>query len=138
MLKEPHGIWVDTRGAVPNLTVADRRNNRLQRFTLAGTHIDFVYGFRLPCHFHEHNGVVVIADLQGRVTLMGRDNRIVAHLGDATPTSPPNPSRGTADRSAFVPGQFVNPHGANFDRDGNIFVAEWVEIGRVTKLRKVS
>ncbi len=30
------------------------------------------------------------------------------------------------------------PHGANFDREGNIFVVEWVEIGRVTKLRKVS
>ena len=37
-----------------------------------------------------------------------------------------------------MPGQFVNPHGANFDHEGNIFVAEWVEIGRVTKLRKVS
>ena len=37
----------------------------------------------------------------------------------------------------FVPGQFVAPHGATFDKDGNIFVAEWVEIGRVTKLRRV-
>ena len=55
-MKEPHGIWVDTRGAVPNLAVADRRNNRLQRFTLDGKHIDFVEGFRLPCHFHERNG----------------------------------------------------------------------------------
>jgi len=37
-----------------------------------------------------------------------------------------------------VPGQFVNPHGACFDHAGNIFVAEWVEIGRVTKLRKLA
>ena len=28
-------------------------------------------------------------------------------------------------------------HGACFDRTGNIFVVEWVEVGRVTKLRKV-
>ena len=42
------------------------------------------------------------------------------------------------DRSAFIPGQFVAPHGACFDHDGNLFVAEWVEIGRVSKLRKVS
>ena len=138
LMKEPHGIWVDTRGAVPNLTVADRRNNRLQRFTLEGKHIDFVEGFRLPCHFHERNGVVVIADLQGRVTLMDRNNRLVAQLGDATPTSPPNPNRTTLDRASFVPGQFITPHGANFDHDGNIFVVEWVEIGRVTKLRKVA
>jgi hypothetical protein len=137
LMKEPHGIWIDTRGAEPNVTIADRRNNRLQRFTLTGKHIDFVYGFRLPCHFHERNGIVVIPDLQGRVTLIDRNNRVIEHLGDATPTSPPNPGRGTQDRSSFVPGQFVTPHGANFDHEGNIFVVEWVEIGRVTKLRKV-
>lgn len=137
-LREPHGIWVDTRGRTPILTVADRRNNRLQRFTMDGKHMDFITGFRLPCHFHEHKGNVVIADLQGRVSVMNKDNAIVAHLGDAVAGGPPNPPRATTDRAAFVPGQFVNPHGANFDHDGNIFVAEWVEIGRVTKLRKVS
>src|SRR5262245_45318722 len=31
-LNEPHGIWVDTRAERPLLVVADRRNNRLQRF----------------------------------------------------------------------------------------------------------
>lgn len=138
LLKEPHGIWVDTRSGSPILTVADRRNNRLQRFTLDGRHIDFVTGFRLPCHFHERHGLVVIPDLQGRVTLMDRDNRVVAHLGDATPDSPKNPPRDTTDRASFVPGQFVTPHGAGFDHEGNIFVVEWVEIGRVTKLRKVA
>jgi hypothetical protein len=137
-MREPHGIWIDRRGATPNVTVADRRNNRLQRFTLAGQHIDFVQGFQLPCHFHEHNGVVVIADLQGRVTLMDRSNAIIGHLGEATPSSAPNPPRTTTDRASFVPGQFITPHGANFDHEGNIFVVEWVEIGRVTKLRKVS
>jgi hypothetical protein len=137
-MKEPHGIWIDTRGGSVIVTAADRRNNRLQRFTLDGKFIDFVEGFRLPCHFHERNGMVVIADLQGRVTLMDRNNRIVAHLGDATPTSPPNPPRAATDRASFVPGQFVTPHGACFDHEGNIFVGEWVEIGRVTKLRKVA
>src|SRR6266536_3603802 len=29
-LREPHGIWVDTRSRSPVLVVADRRNNRLQ------------------------------------------------------------------------------------------------------------
>ena len=43
-LDEPHGIWMDTRGASPVLVVADRRNNRLQRFTLDGQHVDFVPG----------------------------------------------------------------------------------------------
>ena len=44
----------------------------------------------------------------------------------------------TKSRDAFKPGKFVCPHGACFDHKGNIFVAEWVEVGRVTKLRKVA
>jgi len=40
-------------------------------------------------------------------------------------------------REHFTPGKFVAPHGACFDHKGNIFVVEWVEVGRVTKLRKV-
>ena len=34
--------------------------------------------------------------------------------------------------------QFVAPHGACFDHAGNIFVVEWVEVGRTTKLRKLA
>ena len=136
-LNEPHGIWVDTRTATPILVVADRRNNRLQRFTLDGTHVDFVPGFRLPCHFDERQGTVVVPDLQGRVTLLDRQNAIVAHLGDSGDTSGKYPLR-TQPREQFIPGQFICPHGACFDHAGNIFVVEWVEVGRVTKLRKVA
>lgn len=136
-LNEPHGIWIDTRASAPLLVVADRRNNRLQRFTLDGTHVDFVTGFRLPCHFDERDGLVVIPDLHGRVTLLDRDNRILQHLGDSNAPAWNNPLR-TQPREAFVAGQFICPHGACFDREGNIFVVEWVEIGRVTRLRKVS
>jgi hypothetical protein len=37
----------------------------------------------------------------------------------------------------FPAGKFVAPHGACFDHEGNIFVVEWVEVGRVTKLRRL-
>jgi hypothetical protein len=134
-LAEPHGIWVDTRERNPVLVVADRRNNRLQRFALDGKHVDFVEGFRLPCHFDERQGTVVIPDLHGRVTLIDRSNRIIEHLGDSNAPNWNNPMR-TQPRETFIPGQFICPHGACFDHQGNIFVAEWVEVGRVTKLRR--
>jgi len=35
-------------------------------------------------------------------------------------------------------GKFVHPHDAAFDKDGNIFVVEWVATGRVSFLKKVS
>jgi len=119
------------------LVVADRRNNRLQRFTLDGRHVDFIAGFRLPCHFDERQGLVVVPDLHGRVTLMDRGNALVAHLGDSNAPMWNNPLR-TEPRDRFIAGQFICPHGACFDADGNIFVVEWVEVGRVTKLRKAA
>lgn len=136
-LNEPHGIWIDTRPATPLLVVADRRNNRLQRFTLEGAHVDFIPGFRLPCHLHEHKGLVVVPDLHGRVTVMDSRNTLAAQLGDSGAPDWNNPLR-REPREKFIPGQFICPHGASFDHDGNIFVVEWVEVGRVTKLRTVA
>ena len=136
-MTEPHGIWMDTRGATPVLVVADRRNNRLQRFTLDGKHIDFIPGFRLPCHFDERKGLVVIPDLHGRVTLLDGTTRSSRTSATRTRANWNNPLR-REPREEFIPGQFICPHGACFDHDGNIFVVEWVEVGRVTKLRKVS
>jgi len=41
------------------------------------------------------------------------------------------------DPSRWVDGKFIHPHDACFDHDGNIFVAEFVEPGRVTKLKRI-
>jgi len=35
-------------------------------------------------------------------------------------------------------GKFLHPHDACFDSQGNIFVAEWVATGRITKLRRLA
>ncbi len=133
----PHGILVDTRGTQPVLVIADRGNKRLQRFTLDGKHIDFVNGVSMPCHFHVFkNGDMVVPDLDARVTLMDRNNNVITTLG-----ADDSKTWGTLrkePRDKFIPGKFICPHGACFDRDGNIFVVEWVEVGRVTKLRRVA
>jgi sugar lactone lactonase YvrE len=133
----PHGIICDVRGAEPVLIVADRTNHRLQRFTLEGKHIDFVNGVNLPCHFHVfRNGDMVMPDLGARVTLLDRNNRVILHLGEDASNTWGELRKQPRDK--FIPGKFVCPHGACFDHAGNIFVVEWVEVGRVTKLRKVS
>ena len=33
---------------------------------------------------------------------------------------------------------FISPHSACWDKDGNIYVVEWVNDGRITKLRHIS
>jgi sugar lactone lactonase YvrE len=132
----PHGIRADTRGPEPILMVADRTNKRIQRFTPEGKHIDFLYGTNAPCYFDIYkNGDVVVPDLFARVTLMDKDNKIITELGDDSHSEYMKTRKMTRDH--FTPGKFVCPHGACFDHAGNIFVVEWVEVGRVSKLRKV-
>jgi hypothetical protein len=137
MLDCPHGIALDGRGSTPVLLVADRGNARIQRFTLDGQHLDFVDGTKLPCHFSFHkNGDVVVPDLGARVTLLDRGNKVIAHLGDDSESKWRETRK--QSRDSFTPGRFVSPHGACFDHAGNIFVVEWVEVGRVSKLRHVA
>jgi hypothetical protein len=132
----PHGIVADTRGPEPVLLVADRSNKRIQRFTPDGKHIDFLYGTNAPCYFDFFkNGDVVVPDLFARVTLMDKNNKIITELGDDSGSEYMKTRKLTRDH--FTPGKFVCPHGACFDHAGNIFVVEWVEVGRVSKLRKV-
>lgn len=133
----PHGLIVDTRGGAPTLLVADRTNKRLQRFTLDGRHVEFIGGTNLPCHFHAfRNGDMVVPDLAARVTILDRGNKVAAQLGeDASNTWGKLRKQ---PREDFPPGKFICPHSACFDHDGNIFVVEWVEIGRVSWLRRVS
>jgi hypothetical protein len=133
----PHGLWVDTRGAEAVLLVADRTNQRLQTFTLDGRHIGFVTDeLRRPCHFDEWHGELVIPDLWGRVTIFDRDNRLIAHLGDnadvwKTPGYPNLPHEQRID------GKFISPHAACVDPEGDIYVVEWINDRRVTRLHRV-
>jgi hypothetical protein len=131
----PHGLMVDLRGDQPSLVVADRANRRLQYFTLDGQHQSFVTDeMHAPCHFHTRGDLMVVPDLESRVTLVDKNNKLVAHLGQG----PGYKGLRDKTRDFFTPGQFVAPHSAYFDHEGNIFVVEWVEVGRVTKLRKIA
>jgi hypothetical protein len=135
----PHGLWVDTRGKTPLLVVTDRGNSRLQRFTLDGKHFDSILGTsKMPCYLHERNGDVVIADLLSKVVILDRQNNVVASLGEGEYSSKDWSTARNQPSGTFVSGRFVCPHGACFDHEGNIFVVEWVEAGRVTKLRSIT
>jgi hypothetical protein len=139
-MQTPHGLWLDDRpGREPALVVADRANARLQYFTLDGKHKGFVPDVLFPAHFDLRGEVMLVPDLHARVSLFDRDNKPIVHLGD-------DHVRIRADKgftirkdpTQWLPGKFVHPHDACFDKDGNIFVVEWVATGRVTLLRRLS
>ena len=86
----------------------------------------------MPCHFDTRGGVLLVPDLKARVTLLDKDNKLITHLGDDEDFK-----LRESPREKFVAGKFIAPHSAMFDHLGNIFVVEWVEVGRVTKLMRV-
>ena len=131
--RTPHGLWVDTRGDTPEVLVADRENGRLQRFDLSGNLLGVVpVELRRPCQVKERKGLLVVADLAGRVTLLDAENRLVAHVGD-------NPDPDLRAQNGVPPerwrdGVFTAPHAAIWDEHGNLFVMDWNRFGRVSKL----
>jgi len=72
-----------------------------------------------------------------KVIVLDRKNNVVASLGESEYSKEDWSTVRNQAPGTFVAGRFVCPHGACFDHAGNIFVVEWVESGRVTKLRKV-
>lgn len=140
----PHGICVDQRpGREPAVVVADRANARLQWFDFDGKHLQTLTGFILPANLETLGELMLVPDLSARITLLGKDNSVVAHLGEdpqwREAVLKDNMALRRDDaKQGWMPGKFLHPHDACFDPSGNIYVAEWVNSGRITKLRKVS
>jgi len=140
----PHGLWIDSRpGREASLVVADRANKRLQWFTVEGKHLKTLDGFILPANVDSLGDVLLVPDLSARITLLDKDDKVITHLGEDPAwreqvLEDKTVLRRNEKEEGWVSGKFLHPHDACFDPAGNIFVAEWVQTGRITKLRKVS
>ncbi len=136
-LKCPHGGWVVLRNGAEaaELYIADRGNNRIQVFTLDGRHKRFITDeMRQPCCFFEHKGDLYIPDLLSRITILDQNDKLVAHLGQAdemnkTPNWP-------NIQYKIQPGKFSAPHAVCVDSHDDIYVAEWISSGRLTRLKR--
>jgi len=136
----PHGQWLDDRDGTPKLVVADRANKRLQWFGMDGKHLKTQDGFLFPADIDVQGDLMLVPDLHARITILDKNNKPIAQLGDDEAWRAKALDRSFAlrtKRHLWEPGKFVHPHDACFDKDGNIIVAEWVVTGRVSKLVKV-
>jgi hypothetical protein len=132
----PHGLWVDRRpGREPSIVVTDRAHNTLQIFALNGTYKETIPGFGLPANIDTWKELMLVPELKACVTLLDGENKVVARLGRAVERLDEVKNlRVQPDK--WIDGQFVHPHDACFAPNGDIFVAEWVGTGRVTKLKR--
>lgn len=135
----PHAIIIDTRGKTPTVLLTDRANHRLQWFTLDGKHIKTLPGdgdlLRLPATLSIRGTDLAIGDLAGRLTILDKDNKLITHLGDNM-----DPKKRATNRvpvEGWLDGQFIAPHGVCWDKQGNLYVEEWMAVGRIVKLRRI-
>jgi hypothetical protein len=134
----PHGIWIDRRpGREERVVVCDRANNTLQYLTLEGKYLETLRGYGLPANVDIYKDLLLVPELHARVTILGGKNEVVARLGaDVKRITSQAGIRN--DPKLWHDGRFVHPHDACFGPGGDIYVAEWVATGRITKLRKLS
>jgi hypothetical protein len=131
-----HGLGVDTRYDQPLLLVCDRENRRLCHFDFDGKFVRTItQHLRRPCQVSFHGDCAVISELEGRTTILDRDNVPVAFLGD-------NPRRDQwakydVDLSAIAAATFTAAHGCFIDKNADIYVSDWNHTGRVTKLSRM-
>ncbi|HAP09223.1 MAG TPA: hypothetical protein DCR20_15475 [Planctomycetaceae bacterium] len=132
-----HGLWVDNRaGKEPTIVVTDRAHNTLQIFSMDGKYLETIAGFGLPANVETQGNLMLVPELKACVTLLNEKNEVVARLGRAVERlDEVKDLRGKPDQ--WKDGQFVHPHDACFAPNGDLFVAEWVATGRITKLVKV-
>ncbi len=134
----PHGIWIDRRpGVDERVVICDRAHHTLQLLTLEGKYLETLSGFGLPANIDTLGELMLVPELHARVTLLNGNNDLVARLGaDVQRVTSTNGVRN--NRSQWQDGRFVHPHDACFNAEGDIFVAEWVATGRITKLKRLA
>jgi len=137
----PHGIWVDNRNDESRIVVCDRANNSLQLLSLDGEYQSTIDGFGLPANVDTYEDLMLVPELVSRVSILDKNFATIATVGD-------DRERIIADQkanggftirgneAAWQQGKFVHPHDACFDKEGNIYVAEWVATGRISKLTR--
>ena len=134
----PHGGWVDTRRAEPELYVADRGNGRVQVFSIDGKFRRVISHPQLsmPSGFYQYGHDLYVADLHAKIVVLDAKDQVATVIGEdaEAPGRPGWPN--TPDK--LQAGKFSSPHSLAIDTHGDVYVAEWISTGRVTKLVRKS
>ena len=136
---QPHGIWIGNRRNELELYISDRVNGRVQVYDTDGNY-KRVFGSeffnkRSPSGFLSLGELMLVLELRSRLSLVDSDDDLVCYIGDNSPVINADNWPDVAE-SLIKKGRFNSPHSAAVDCDGNIYVAEFITGGRITKLAK--
>jgi DNA-binding beta-propeller fold protein YncE len=130
-----HGIAVDTRQGKPLLLVCNRNNNRVEYWDMDGNFVKVIQkDLRKPAAVHIRGNLAVFPELEGRVTVLDKEGKIVAQVGD-NPNEKQRANFGLP-QDQWTDGICNSPHGASVDKDGSLIVSEWSQFGHLHKFMK--
>lgn len=75
----PHSIAIDHKSQ--NILIADRDNDRVQRFDMDGRYIDEIAGLLFPVDLCVCGDILYVLERDGRISLYTSGNQLVAQLG---------------------------------------------------------
>ncbi|RFC48348.1 MAG: hypothetical protein DVB23_000578 [Verrucomicrobia bacterium] len=131
-LKNCHKIFIDPRYAEPRILCCDRVNLRLLHLGLDGSIIgEHATGLRRPSSASFHGDLVAIAEIDGRVSVIDKEGKSVATLGQNDTNGEKNTNN--VEPAKWRQGICTGPHGITFDAQGNLLMAEWNKWGRVLR-----
>ena len=122
-----HGIWVSTLRKEPEVYVADRSNNRVEVYSPDLAYRRTIADFRLPCSFYQHGGLLYVAEMARRVSVLDPDDQIVARLGGTEYFK-------LAEIEQH-PDKFGAPQALALSSHGDLYVIEWLHFARPRKFK---
>ncbi|MGF3057141.1 hypothetical protein ACQUSW_11400 [Microbacterium sp. YY-01] len=137
----PHSIAWDDRDGRNELLVADRGNNRILAIEPTTGKVNRVIGdgvVERPSGMAIWRNLLVVADLNGRISLLNSEDELLTHLGESGVDALdrdgwPNVIQGGLTlRPSVDPGKFNAPHDVAVTPDGLLVVCEWMIGGRLT------
>ncbi len=143
---EPHWIFADTRKGHTEIFIADRSNHRIVIYSAEGKFLRVIGGdLHTPSGFSSFDDKLVVTELKGRLHIIDINDNIIETLCDGSEYSELKgwPHRKQDDKVVcplfdIEQGKFNSPHGVLADSEGNIYVHEWLQGIRITKLKKVA
>jgi len=138
----PHGLAILTRTAAtgrhdPVLYVTDRGNHRVLVYDLEMNFIKAFYQDHPCCFGQSADGDLLVPDLFASIMIYdANDYPVAPRLGDNQNGIVGKHGWPNVPHDMRQPGKFNSPHGGCFDYDGNIYIVEWIEDGRITKLTR--
>ena len=130
-----HKLAIDTRFQPARLIAVDRANNRVVHLSLTGNFLGVVAtDLLLPAAITINGDQAIVGELTGRVTILDKAGKVVERIGANTEqgvgTNQIKPEQ-------WRPGFVLSPHGVAVNAQGDVFVSEFNQYGRVHRFNVV-